>query len=140
MVFTTVLAAFMRWLHIFSVVLLVGGALSGRQALKVINENLAQDSADTLADSIFARYRGRIIAATVLLLISGLYNYFYSTVHHSTTYQVLFVIKLLLAAHVISAGLLAARPKHPRRARLLAGAGLSGLIIIFISNYLSRIS
>ena len=130
----------MRWLHIFSVVLLVGGALWGRQALKVINETLAQESADTLADSIFARYRARVIVATVLLLLSGLYNYFYTTVHHSQTYHVLFAIKLLLVLHIISAGLLLARPRHPRRARLLAGAGLSGLIVIFISNYLSRIS
>jgi len=140
MAFATFLTVFVRWLHIFSVVLLIGGVLFGRQALKVISETLPAESAETVADNLFSHFRGRVLFAITLLLLSGLYNYFFKTVHHSTTYQVLLLIKLLLVGHVVAAALVAGRPKHPRRARLLAGAGLSGLIIIFISNYLFRIA
>jgi len=130
----------MRWFHIAAVALLVGGLLYGRQALMTISGSLAPDAAEGVADNISSRFRPRVLAAIVLLLISGLYNYFYSTVHHSTTYQILFAVKILLVLHLFAAALASTRPRHPRRARLLAGAGLSGLVIIFISNYLSRIS
>jgi uncharacterized membrane protein len=140
MALPTVLTAFMRWFHIVAVALLIGGLLYGRQTLRALSATLAPDSAEAVADTISARFRPRVIVAIALLLISGLYNYFYSTVHHSSVYLILFSLKLLLALHVFAAALAATRPKHPRRARLLAGAGLSGLIIIFISNYLSRIS
>ena len=130
----------MRWFHIAAVALLVGGLLYGRQALAAISDSLASDSAETVADNVFSRFRPRVLAAIVLLLISGLYNYFFSTVHHSNTYLILFAIKILLVLHIFAAALGATRPHHPRRARVLAGAGLSGLIVIFLSNYLSRIS
>ena len=48
-------------------------------------------------------------------------------------------IKLLLALHVFAAGFLATRPGNPRRARIMAGAGLSGLIVILIADYLKTI-
>jgi hypothetical protein len=46
---------------------------------------------------------------------------------------------VLLAVHVFAVSLLIVQPNHPRRARLMTGALLSGFTIILISVYLRRI-
>ncbi|MBV9507525.1 MAG: hypothetical protein JO323_21230 [Acidobacteriia bacterium] len=130
---------FMIWVHLFSVVLLIGGALYGRMVLRTTSEVLAPDSAQTVGDAVAARFRGRVILAILLLLISGIFNYLH-TGSHTTRYNILLGVKLLLVLHIFAAALLAARPNNPRRARQLAGIGLSGLIVILISAFLSQIA
>ena len=133
-----VLPVLMRWLHISSAVLLVGGLLYGRMVLKATSEALSPDSAEKLSDSAAALFRPRVILYVLLLLLSGVYNILV-TPGHTTRYHVWLGIKLLLALHVFAAGFLATRPGNPRRARMMAGAGLSGLIVILIANYLKGI-
>jgi hypothetical protein len=48
-------------------------------------------------------------------------------------------IKLLLVMHVFAVAILISRPHNPRRARMMAGAAISGLAIIAISAYLRHI-
>jgi uncharacterized membrane protein len=133
-----VLPVLMRWLHISSATLLVGGLLYGRLVLKATSEALSPDSGKKLGDSTAALFRPRVIVCVLALLVSGVYNILV-TPGHTTRYHIWLGIKLLLALHVFAAGLLATRPGNPRRARLMAGAGLSGLIVILIANYLKGI-
>jgi hypothetical protein len=58
---------------------------------------------------------------------------------HTPTYHILLGVKLLLVMHVFAVAFLVTQPKNPRRARLMAGTVVSGLIIIAISAYLRRI-
>jgi hypothetical protein len=133
-----VLPVLMRWLHISAATLLVGGLLYGRLVLKATSESLSPDVVEKLSDSAAAVFRPRVIACVLALLLSGVYNILI-TPGHTTRYHIWLGIKLLLALHVFAAGLLATRPGNPRRARMMAGAGLSGLIVILIANYLKGI-
>jgi hypothetical protein len=72
-------------------------------------------------------------------VITGIYNYLH-TGAHSTRYHILLAIKLLLVLHIFASTLAATRPNNPRRARQLAGAGLSGLIVILIAVFMSQIA
>ena len=133
-----VLPLLMRWLHISAATLLVGGLLYGRLVLKATRETLSPDVAEKIGDSAAALFRPRVIACVLALLLSGVYNIL-SAPGHTTRYHVWLGIKLLLALHVFAAGFLATRPGNPRRARIMAGAGLSGLIVILIADYLKTI-
>jgi hypothetical protein len=79
-----------------------------------------------------------VIAAIAGLLVSGMYNIL-SSPGHSVRYHIALGIKVLLAVHVFAVSLLIVQPNHPRRARLMTGALLSGFTIILISVYLRRI-
>jgi uncharacterized membrane protein len=127
------------WLHIACVVLLVGGALYGRLALKAAASALDQESAGKFGDEASERYRGWVILSIALLLITGIYNYLH-TGSHSVRYQILLAVKLLLVLHIFAATLLSTRPKNPRRLRQLGGAGISGLLAILIAVYMSQIA
>ena len=133
-----VLVVFMRWLHISSAALLVGGLLYGRLVLRATSETLSGDAFEKLSESAAAIFRPRVIACVLALLLSGVYNIL-STPGHTTRYHIWLGVKLLLALHLFTAGFLAMRPGNPRRARMMAGAGLSGLIIILIADYLKGI-
>jgi len=127
----------MRWLHITSVVVLIGGCLYG--ALGIASARaLAPEAAETLFEKVAHSVRPLVWTAMALLLISGAYNVL-TAPGHQPRYLVLLGVKLLLVMHVFAAGLLALRPNNPRRARQLTGAFMSGLLIILISAYLRRI-
>ena len=128
----------MRWLHTASVATVVGGFFFGSLVLRVAAAALAPEAATALAEKTAARFRPWLWLALASLIVSGAYNVV-SMQGHSTRYHVLLGIKLLLAAHVFAAGILAVRPNNPRRARQMTGAFISGFVIILISAYLRRI-
>ncbi|MFB3825735.1 MAG: hypothetical protein ACE15B_03165 [Bryobacteraceae bacterium] len=121
-----VLLVTMRWLHIAPAAILVGGMLYGRLVA-------APDSG-----AAARRFRPYGLAAVAALIFSGLYSIF-STPGHSARYHMLLGVKLLLAAHVFAIALLVTAGKGSRPARLMTGAGISGLLIIAIAAYLRRI-
>src|SRR5574340_1043220 len=104
----------MRWLHIASVTTLVGGMLYGRLVAR------PESAAAT------RRFRPYGWAAVLALIFSGLYNIF-SAPGHSARYHMVLGVKLLLVAHVFAVALLVIAKKRERPARLMAGAGISGL-------------
>jgi uncharacterized membrane protein len=126
------------WLHIAAAAVLIGGALYAPLAIRAAAATLTPDEAGKISDATSVRFRPWVFAAIAVLLITGVYNYL-QTGAHSTRYHILLGIKLLLAAHVFASVLLALRPKNPRRARQLAGAGISGVGVILIAAYLSQI-
>jgi uncharacterized membrane protein len=134
---TEVLNVFMRWLHISSAAILVGGFVFGRLVLSASAKTLAADASQALADRTAALFRPLAIAAMISLVVSGIYNLLYSP-GHTLRYEILLIVKLLFAAHIFSTAILVVRPGHPRRRRLMTGAAISGLVVIAISEFLRR--
>ena len=133
-----VLFVLMRWLHLASMATLVGGMLYGRFVMTSSESALAADSREALGNRAAGAYRPLVLAAISGLILSGAYN-LATNPGHSVRYYVLLSIKLLLALHVFSMAFLITQPKNPRRARMMTGTVISGLIIIAISAYLRRI-
>ena len=127
----------MRWLHLASAATLTGGLLFAWLALGRATAGLAKDVCQDISDQASAHFRPLVVAATIGLLLSGIYNIL-SAPGHSRLHQIVLVVKLLLAAHILSAAILSARPHNPRRTRQVAGAAISALIVIFLSVWLRR--
>ena len=135
---TDVLFVLMRWLHISSVATLIGGMIFGRMVMSQAAEGLSPDSRESLLDKAAALYRPLVFTAMGGLLISGTYNIL-TNLGHTPLYHMLLGIKFLLVLHVFAVAILITRPHNPRRARMMAGAAISGLAIIAISAYLRHI-
>jgi putative copper export protein len=132
------LGAIMRWLHYSSLATLVGGILYGRLVMLPASAALAPDEREALADRAAVAFRPFVLAAICGLVFSGLYNIL-THPGHTMKYHVLLGIKLLLALHVFAVALLIARAGHPRRARMMTGVAISGMVIIAIAAYLQHI-
>jgi len=130
-----VLNVLMRWLHLTSVALLIGGILYARL---VVAPALPAPSRDSLATTFAQRYKPWLLGAIAALILSGLYN-FLTGPPRPSHYHMWFGIKMLLALHVFAVGILLARPQNTRRERRMSGIILSGLAIILISAYLRRL-
>jgi uncharacterized membrane protein len=128
----------MRWLHISSVVALIGGVLYGRLVFFPGLQKLSPEARSPLDETAAAGFRPVVYLAVGCLTLSGLYNIF-SNPGHSPLYHVLLGIKLLLVMHVFAIALLLVQPNNQRRARMMGLTAISGLIIIAISAYLRRI-
>lgn len=122
---SSALGVLLRWVHITSVVILVGGIFYARFFARGLNE----------------RFRPWIYATILLLVGSGLYNLL-AKAAYPPGYHIGFGIKMLLVLHVFAAALLvAARPAEPaRQARSMTGIVISALIVILISAWLRWIS
>lgn len=108
----------MRWLHIASVIVLLGGIFYAR----VVVGDLA------------AGFKPVAYTAIGGILVSGTYN-FLSKTAVSTNYQVWFGIKMLLVLHVFATTIL-----YRGKQRLLTGIVIAGAFIVAISGYLRWIS
>jgi hypothetical protein len=109
----------MRWLHIASVVVLLGGVFYAR----VVSGDLAKN------------FKPIAFGAIGGLLLSGIYN-FMNKPSFPPHYQMWFGIKMLLALHVFAAVILYREGKR----RSLTGIVISGAVILFIAAYLRWIS
>jgi len=134
-----ILTTLMRWLHITSMLTLLGGILYARFVMIPAESALSPDSRKILDEATSRHFRGIVFAALGGLVLSGLYNYMLKP-GHSPTYHMLFGIKILLALHVLSIAIVATAPNNPRRSRQLFGAAISGLVIVAISAYLKGIA
>jgi len=129
---------FMRWLHISSAVTLIGGIIFGRWVMTRAAGALAPDAREAFLDRAAAIYQPLAFAAMAALLVSGMYNVL-TIPGHRPLYHALLGVKLLLVMHVFSVAILMGRPHNPRRPRMMAGAAISGLVIIGIAAYLRHI-
>ena len=133
-----VLFVIMRWLHLSSMATLVGGILYGRFVMAPAVGALAPDAGKALASRIATSYRRFVLAAVCGLIVSGVYNIL-TNPGHRPIYHMLLGVKLMLVLHVFAMAFLVTQPENPRRARLMTGMVVSGLIILAISAYLRRI-
>ncbi|MGH7248872.1 MAG: hypothetical protein ACREH9_12275 [Pseudomonadota bacterium] len=125
-----VLGELMRWLHISSVVVLLGGIFYARLAY-------AGGGGPALAP----RFRPVIWVTLVTLIGSGLYNFFSKT-SYAPHYQMWFGIKMLLVLHIVAALLLLTKAgmDDARRLRSMTGIIISGALVVAISGWLRWIS
>lgn len=128
----------MRWLHFTSMATLVGGMLVGRLVVAESASALAPDAREKFGDRAAAAYRPLVIAAIVGLIVSGTYNLL-TNPGHTAKYHMLLGVKLMLALHVFAVALLITQPGNPKRARMMTGTLISGLIILAIAAYMRRI-
>jgi uncharacterized membrane protein len=132
------LNVFMRWLHISSVVTLIGGIIFGRLVMIPASGALSADTRAALGEKAALAFRPLVGAAIAALLVSGTYN-IVSSPGHTVKYHILLGVKLLLVLHVFASAWLIVQPNNKRRARQMTGVVISGLCIILISAYLRRI-
>jgi hypothetical protein len=109
----------MRWLHIASIVVLLGGVFYARVA----------------AGEMLASFKPVAYSAIGGILVSGLYN-FLSKTHPHPHYQMWFGIKMLLVLHVFAATIV----YRPGKPRTLTGIIITGSLILMISAYLRWMS
>lgn len=135
---TDALNVIMRWLHISSVVVLVGGVLYARLVIAPALASLPTQDQETLGAAMASRYRSLLYLAMLFLLGTGLYNVFMN-LGRGPLYQSLLGIKLLLVLHVFAVGIVIVKPKNVKRARQMTGLVISGLLIIAISAVLRQL-
>lgn len=134
----------MRWAHIASVVVLVGGMLYARMVALPVLAKADDTERPEIFNWLSLRHRPLVYSAIVGLLVSGTYTLLTHR-GHTPYYHMWFGIKILLVLHVFAASVLAVRPapagaaSEAKRARRITGVVLSGLLIILISAYLRRI-
>jgi len=134
-----------RFIHISSVIALLGGIVYARQVLVPTLNSLPEDVRLEAADRAQKGYRSTLYTLLILIVGSGLYNLLGGP-KHSYAYQMWFGIKMLLVAHIISAAILwatspygdvtvAGKSKHR-----LVSIAISGLIVVLISAYLRSLT
>src|SRR5579883_3451751 len=132
-----ILAVIMRWLHISSVAALIGGAIFAKFVAGRATNLMNPENRDALWEDMAAHFKPVVYLAVAALAVSGIYNIL-AHAGHSVLYHVLLGIKLLLVLHVFAVMLLGVQANNKRRVRMMAGAAISGLVIIAISAYLRR--
>ena len=132
----------MRFIHIGSVILFLGGTVYARQVLAPLLASLPEATRGSSANAARTRYRGTLFTLLGLILLSGLYNLLVAAPKHTTTWQIWFGIKMLLVLHVFATAILwATSPYNAAKSdRRLLGIAISGLLIVFISAYLRWLS
>jgi len=135
---TDAINVLMRWLHISSVVVSIGGILYARLIVAPSIASLPAEQQETLGVAMAARYRGLLYLTMLFLLASGTYNIFMN-LGRGPLYHALLGIKLLLVLHVFAVGFLIVKPRNPKRARMMTGIVISGVIIIAISAVLRQL-
>jgi hypothetical protein len=130
-----ILTPLVRWVHLISVIALVGGIFFWRFVMDPSTKKITPEDYRELEEGAASHFRPLVYVVMATLVLSGLYNYL-AKGFHTSTYQILFGIKILLVLHVLSVTILATAPNNARRGRQLFGAAISGLIIVLISAFL----
>lgn len=134
-----------RFIHIFSVTLLLGGIVYARRVLVPTLNVLPEETRKRAAADAQERYRLSLYVLLVLIVGSGLYN-FLTGPKHGQTYLIWFGIKMLLVAHIIASAILWATSPYGdvtvdgRNKRRLASIAVSGLLVVLISAYLRSLT
>jgi putative copper export protein len=133
-----IFSVIMRWLHLSSMAILLGGMLYWRLVLAPASEALSPETREALGDKAASIFSPMVFASIGGLLISGVFKYL-TNPGHQPIYHMIFGIKMLLALHVFAVAILIARPGNPRRTRMLTGTAISGLVVVFLSAWLRHI-
>jgi hypothetical protein len=136
-----VLGVSMRWIHITSVVTLLGGFIFARYALAPALAAVAEPERGSMAKKVVANFRPLLYTVLVTLIGSGLYNYL-SKPSYPPHYHMWIGIKFLFALHIFAVSVLYSMTDagDAKRNRWLSGMVYSGLIVIAISAYLRSLS
>jgi uncharacterized membrane protein len=138
---SAVLGVFMRWVHILSVITLLGGMIFRLFILFPASEILDEEHRKQIAAATARRSRRWVALAVIALFISGFYNLAVKN-NIPPYYPLLFGIKMLLALHFVVVSFLLDRSSidEQRRNRMMLGVVISGTVIVLLSAYLRYIS
>lgn len=138
-----------RWVHLLSVIAVVGGAIFQRFALHpALTAARPAGSNDNLVDAIRGRWARFVHASIALLLLSGGFNFYRLVLTKDVAplpYHAIFGVKLLLALTVFFvASALVSRGRgfagiRARRATWLSVAVVLAVLIVLISGALAQI-
>jgi hypothetical protein len=135
------LRVFMRFLHISSIVVLIGSAAYGALVLNPVLNALPEEARSTASANAQNRFRNLMYLLLVFVLGSGVYNLL-SGPTHTSTWQMMFGIKMLFVLHILASAVLWAGSPHgdiavkAKGKRRLAGLAISGLVVILLSSVL----
>ena len=147
----TFLPAFIQWLHVGSVVLLIGGFFFLRVILLPSTSVLPDSQKPKLVEAAFRRFRVVVWIALVTTLMSGIYNFIAFLRSASTAtqdpsvYILVLGIKLFIVFLIFTFGVLLTFPYPvfaPIQKRPSPWLNLTlfwGLIVIFLSTLLRRL-
>lgn len=131
-----------RFLHILFAAWAVGSLIYAYHVLNPAVQAMAPEERNSLLTRISERLRPLALATVVLVLLTGLYN-FYRILQGGVApgYHMAFGIKFLLALHVLSMLFVLSKPpgdpkRDAKRSRLALGALISAVIIVGIGAYL----
>jgi uncharacterized membrane protein len=135
------LAISMRWIHITSVVALIGGFVYARFVLAPALASLPTAERELVGSKAVSSFRPLLITVLVTVLGSGMYNYLTKT-SYPPTYNIWMGIKLLFVLHIAASAILYAvrGSGEAKRNRTALSISISGLIAIGIADYLRYLS
>jgi hypothetical protein len=136
-----VLEVCMRWVHIASVVTLIGGFIYARFALAPALASLPTGERELVGSSAVKAFRPLMITVLITALGSGMYNYA-TKASYPPTYHMWMGIKLLLVLHITASGILYAvrTSNEAKRNRTALSIAISGVVIVAIAAYLRYLS
>ena len=149
--------ALIQWLHVGSVVLMIGGFFFLRVILLPATKVLADQQQSQLTESAFRRFRTVVWSALITILVSGIYNFvtfFRSAINQAqivletppdhSIYILILGTKLFVVFLIFTLGVVLTfpypvfAPFQKRPAPWLNVAIILGLIVIFLSTFLRR--
>lgn len=138
---SAVLNVFMRWVHILSIIMLLGGLIYRRFVLFPSTENLPEEERNQIANATAKRFRPWVVLSVLAIFVSGTYSLFAKS-NVPPYYPLLFAVKLLLVLHVFTVSFLLNRTsiKEDKRNRMMTIVVISGVAIVLLSAYLRYIS
>src|SRR3954468_13484750 len=89
-----------RWMHVGSVILLIGGSAFLLLVLAPAADKLGEAEHAALRANLIARWRKFVHPLVGLILLSGIYN-FYARIHTESPWHMLAGIKILLGLFVL---------------------------------------
>ena len=120
---------------------LIGSAAYGALVLNPVLNALPEETRATASANAQNRFRNVVYLLLLFAIGSGFYNLLTGP-KHTSTWQMVFGIKILAVLHILAAAVLWAGSPHGDVAvngkgkRRLAGLAISGLIVIFLSSIL----
>jgi hypothetical protein len=137
----TVLEVCMRWVHIASVVTLIGGFIYARFVLAPALASLPTADGELVGSRAVKSFRPLMITVLITALGSGMYN-FATKASYPPGYHMWMGIKLLLVLHITASAILYAvrESNQAKRNRTALSIAISGLVIVAIAAYLRFLS
>ena len=136
-----VLGVCMRWIHIVSVVTLIGGFIYARFVLAPALASLPTDQSGLVGSKAMNAFRPLMITVLITALGSGAYSYA-TKLSYPPTYHMWMGIKLLLVLHIAASAILYAvrESNEAKRKRTELSVAISGIVVIAIAAYLRYLS
>jgi uncharacterized membrane protein len=136
-----VLGVCVRWIHIASVVALIGGFIYARFVLAPALASLSTAERESAGSKAVSAFRPLMLTALILALGSGIYNYA-TKASYPPTYHMWMGIKLLFVLHITASAILYAvrESNQAKRNRTALSIAISGLVVVAIAAYLRHLS